>query len=491
MDTNIQQKIIGESLTFDDVLLKPQYSEILPSQVETSCRLATKLNMNIPLLSAAMDTVTEAEMAIAMAREGGIGIIHRNLSIEKQASEVTTVKRSESGILLDPITLEPQNTIADAFAVMKKYHISGIPIVKGGKLVGILTHRDVRHQPVMNQSISEVMTKEKLITAPVGTSLKEAESILQRHRIEKLPIVDDNHNLKGLITFRDIQNQGKFSYSNKDPQGRLMVGAAIGVGKETWQRVEALAASEVDLIVVDTAHGHSKGVLDTVKEIKRRFPDIQIVAGNVATGEGAIALRDAGAQAVKVGVGPGSICTTRVIAGVGVSQLSAIMDCAQALKGEIPIIADGGIRYSGDIAKAIAAGADSVMIGSLLAGCKESPGETVLYEGRSFKIFRGMGSVEAMKEGSKDRYFQEGVQDPGKLVPEGVTGRIPYKGEVSSVIFQLIGGLRAAMGYCGAKDIEELKSKTRFVRITSAGVRESHPHDIKLVNEAPNYEVRQ
>jgi len=487
----MKDKIIGESLTFDDVLLVPQASETLPSDVDIKTRLTTNLSLNIPLLSAAMDTVTEAEMAIAMAREGGIGMIHRNLTIEKQASEVLTVKRSESGIIPDPITLSPQNSIAEALKVMNKYHISGIPIVEKGKLVGILTHRDVRFRPEMNQSIGEVMTKEKLISAPAGITLKEAESILQRHRIEKLPVVDENGALKGLITFRDIQNQGKFPNANKDPQGRLMVGAAVGVGAETLDRVKALIEAGADLLTVDTAHGHSTGVINTIKRIRNEFADISIIAGNVATGEGAAALQKAGVDAVKVGVGPGSICTTRVIAGVGVSQLSAILDCADALKGEIPIIADGGIRYSGDIAKAIAAGADSIMIGSLFAGCKESPGETILFEGRSFKVFRGMGSLEAMKEGSKDRYFQEGVQDPGKLVPEGVTGRVPYRGEVAGVVYQLIGGLRAAMGYCGAQNIREMQSKTRFVRITAAGVRESHPHDIRLISEAPNYEVRQ
>ena len=487
----MKDKIIGESLTFDDVLLVPQASETMPSNVDIKTRLTTNLSLNIPLLSAAMDTVTEAEMAIAMAREGGIGMIHRNLTIEKQASEVLTVKRSESGIIPDPITLSPQNSIAEALKVMNKYHISGIPIVEKGKLVGILTYRDVRFRPEMNQPISEVMTKDRLITAPVGTTLKEAESILQRHRIEKLPVVDENGALKGLITFRDIQNQGKFPNANKDPQGRLMVGAAVGVGAETLDRVKALIEAGADLLTVDTAHGHSTGVINTIKRIRNVFADIPIIAGNVATGEGAAALQKAGVDAVKVGVGPGSICTTRVIAGVGVSQLSAILDCADALKGEIPIIADGGIRYSGDIAKAIAAGADSIMIGSLFAGCKESPGETILFEGRSFKVFRGMGSLEAMKEGSKDRYFQEGVQDPGKLVPEGVTGRVPYRGEVTGVVYQLIGGLRAAMGYCGAQNIREMQSKTRFVRITAAGVRESHPHDIRIISEAPNYEVRQ
>jgi IMP dehydrogenase len=486
----MKNKIVREGLTFDDVLLIPQASTILPGQVEVTTVLTNKLDLKIPLISSAMDTVTEAEMAIAVAREGGIGIIHRNLSIEKQASEALTVKRSESGIIQDPITLSPENTVGDAWKVMNKYHISGIPIVKEGKLVGILTHRDIRLGPEHNQPLSEIMTKDRLITAPVGTTLKEAEVLLQRHRIEKLPVVDESGALKGMITFRDIQNQGKFPLANKDAHGRLRVGAAVGTGKDTFERVSALIDAGVDVIVVDTAHGHSQGVIKTVSTIRNKFSRIEVIAGNVATGEGALALKDAGADAVKVGVGPGSICTTRVIAGVGMPQLSAILDCAEKLQGAIPIIADGGIRYSGDIAKAIAAGADSVMIGSLFAGCTESPGETVLYEGRSFKIFRGMGSLEAMKEGSKDRYFQEAVQEPGKLVPEGVVGRVPFKGEVANVIFQLIGGLRAAMGYCGAKSISDLKEKSRFVRITNAGIRESHPHDISIVHEAPNYEIR-
>lgn len=486
----MQDKIIGEGLTFDDVLLAPRASEVLPSEVAVETRLTDKLNIRLPLVSAAMDTVTESEMAIAIAREGGIGVIHRNLNIEKQASEVVTVKRSESGIILDPITLTPDNTVGKAIEVMKKYHISGIPIVKGGKLVGILTHRDLRFELEPGLLIREVMTHKRLVTAPVGTTLNEAEVLLQRHKIEKLPVVDEEGALRGLITFKDIQNKGKFPNANKDGQGRLMVGAAVGVGGETMDRLSALVEAGVDVIAVDTAHGHSKGVLDTVKAVKRQYPNLPVIAGNVATAEGALALRDAGANAVKVGVGPGSICTTRVIAGVGVPQLTAILDCATALKGEIPVIGDGGIRYSGDIAKAIAAGADSVMIGSMFAGCKESPGEMVLFEGRSFKVFRGMGSLEAMKEGSKDRYFQSGVQDPNKLVPEGITGRVPYKGEVAGAIYQMIGGLRAAMGYCGVKNISELQKDTRFLKITAAGVRESHPHDVSLIQEAPNYEVR-
>lgn len=484
-------KIIGESLTFDDVLLVPRKSAVLPHEAVLQTKLTNTLNLKLPLLSAAMDTVTESEMAIAMAKEGGIGIIHRNLSIEKQASEILTVKRAESGIIHDPITLNPDDTVNDALRLMMKYHISGIPIVEGGKLVGILTHRDLRVNPLHTQAVKDIMTKGKLITAQRGITMEEAESILQRHRIEKLPLVDEDGNLSGLITFRDIQNQGKFPFSNKDGQGRLMAGGALGVGGETFERAEALIEAGVDVLIVDTAHGHSAGVLKTVSELKRRHGDFPIIGGNIATGDAARALRDAGADAVKIGVGPGSICTTRVIAGVGVAQLSAVMDCVEALEGEIPVIADGGIRYSGDIAKAIAAGADSVMVGSLFAGCKESPGETVLYEGRSYKVFRGMGSLEAMREGSKDRYFQEGVEDSSKLVPEGITGRVPYKGKVSDVIYQLAGGLRASMGYCGVKDIAEMQKDARFVKISAAGVRESHPHDVKLTTEAPNYEVRQ
>lgn len=484
-------KIIGETLTFDDVLLVPQKSEVLPNQVDLKSRLTNEIGLNLPLISAAMDTVTESQMAIAMAREGGIGIIHRNLSIDNQASEVQTVKRAESGIIQDPITLKPDDTVATALALMNRYHISGIPVVEGRKLAGILTHRDLRFHPVMEQPVSEIMTHQKLITASIGITMKEAENLLQRHRIEKLPVLDENGELFGLITFRDIQNQGKFPSANKDGQGRLRVGAAVGVGKETTDRAAALRDSGVDVIIVDTAHGHSLGVLETVTKLKKEFSGLQIIGGNIATADAALALRDAGADAVKVGVGPGSICTTRVIAGVGVAQLSAVMDCAEALKGNIPVIADGGIRYSGDIAKAIAAGAGSVMIGSLFAGCKESPGETVLFEGRSYKVFRGMGSLEAMKEGSKDRYFQESVQDPDKLVPEGISGRVPYKGEVQNAIYQMAGGLRASMGYCGAPDIQAMQENAKFVRITAAGFRESHPHDVSLISEAPNYEVRQ
>lgn len=481
-------KVIG--LTFDDLLLIPRKSDILPSEVDLKSRLSDKLSLNIPLVSAAMDTVTESEMAIAMAREGGIGFIHRNMSIEKQATEVIRVKRSESGIIQDPITLEPSNTVAEAVNLMRKYHISGIPIVEDGKLAGIITHRDLRFEPVMEQQIQEIMTTGSLITAPVGTTLKEAEALLQRHRIEKLPVVDSEGALKGLITFKDIQNQGKYPSASKDGHGRLVVGVAVGVSRETMERAAALVEAGVDVIVVDTAHGHSSGVIQTVGSLRKEYPNIQLIAGNVATDDGARALKDAGVNAVKVGVGPGSICTTRVIAGVGVPQMTAISDCVEALKGDIPVIADGGVRYSGDVAKAIAAGADSVMIGSLFAGCKESPGESVLYEGRRYKTFRGMGSLEAMKEGSRDRYFQEGVLDSDKLVPEGITGRVPYKGEVSEVIYQLAGGLRASMGYCGVQNIREMQTKTEFTQVTFAGLRESHPHDVSLTHESPNYEIR-
>ena len=485
----MQDKVIGMGLTFDDVLLMPQKSEVLPHQVNLQTRLTNNISLKLPLVSAAMDTVTESEMAITLAREGGIGIIHRNLTVEQQSGEVLKVKRSESGIIRDPVCLGPDNTVDDAINAMGKHKISGIPIVDKGKLVGILTHRDIRFHPFGIQPIKELMTHQKLITAPEGTTMDEAETILQNNRIEKLPVVDKNGALKGLITFKDVRNRGKYPNANKDFDGRLIAGAAVGVSSNTMERVEALVKAEVDVIIVDTAHGHSAGVIRTVKAVREAFPTLQLIAGNIATGEAAIALKDAGVDAVKVGIGPGSICTTRVIAGVGVPQLTAVMNVVKALNGKIPVIADGGVRYSGDIAKAIAAGADSVMIGSLFAGCKESPGEMVLFEGRSYKIFRGMGSLEAMKEGSKDRYFQEGVEDAGKLVPEGITGRVPYKGEVSQAIYQMAGGLRASMGYCGVKDIAEMQKDTRFVQITSAGVKESHPHDVVLIQEAPNYQV--
>lgn len=481
------EKFVGEGLTFDDVLLIPAKSEVLPREVDTSTRLTERIRLNIPLMSAGMDTVTESRLAIAIAREGGIGVIHKNMSIEQQALEVDRVKRSEHGVITDPIYLTPDHTIADAEEIMSRYRISGVPITVNGKLVGIITNRDLRFETDYSRKIAEVMTKDNLITAPVGTTLEEAKEILRRHKIEKLPIVDENFNLKGLITIKDIEKARQYPNAAKDEKGRLVVGAAVGVGKDMMERVEALVAAQVDVIVIDTAHGHSKGVIEAVKKIKAAFPDVDLIAGNVATAEATRELFEAGADAVKVGIGPGSICTTRVVAGIGVPQITAIYDCARAAAeyGK-PIIADGGIKYSGDITKAIAAGADVVMIGSLFAGTEESPGEIEIYQGRSFKVYRGMGSLGAMKCGSKDRYFQEEEQ---KLVPEGVEGRVPYKGPLSETIFQLVGGLRAGMGYCGCRTIEELKTKTRFIRITSAGLRESHPHDVIITKEAPNYSL--
>jgi len=485
----INNKIVKEGLTFDDVLLIPAKSDVLPKEVDVSTRLSRNIRLNIPLVSAAMDTVTEANLAIALAREGGIGIIHRNFSIEDQAAEVDKVKRSESGMILDPVTLPPHSTLREALNLMKHYKISGIPIVEGEKLVGILTNRDLRFETDLDQRVDQVMTKENLITAPVGTSLEEAETILQRHKIEKLLIVDEDHRLKGLITVKDIQKKKKYPRACKDEHGRLRVGAAVGVGKDTRERVAALLEAGVDVIVVDTAHGHSMRVLKTVEELKANFPDIELIAGNVVTAEGTEDLIKAGADAVKVGVGPGSICTTRVIAGVGVPQITAIMECSEAAsKYDIPIIADGGITQTGDIAKAIAAGADSVMIGSLFAGMEESPGETILLEGRSYKVYRAMGSLSAMKEGSADRYFQE-PEEMDKLVPEGIEGRVPYKGKLGDAVYQMIGGLKASMGYCGARNIQEMKTKARFVKMTQAGLRESHPHDVIITKEAPNYKI--
>ncbi|MBZ4664245.1 MAG: guaB [Caloramator sp.] len=478
-------KILKQAYTFDDVLLVPQKSDVLPKDVEVSTYLTKKIKLNIPLMSAGMDTVTESKMAIAMAREGGIGIIHKNMSIEEQALEVDKVKRSEHGVITDPFFLSPEHTIEDANRLMARYRISGVPIVEGGRLVGIITNRDIRFEKDYSRRISEVMTKDNLITAPVGTSLKEAGEILRRHKIEKLPLIDENYALKGLITIKDIEKAVKFPNSAKDERGRLLVGAAVGVTVDTMDRVKALYEAGVDVIVVDTAHGHSKGVLDTVYRIKNEYPELQVIGGNVATIEATRDLILAGADCVKVGIGPGSICTTRVVAGVGVPQLTAVMDCAEeADKYGIPIIADGGIKYSGDIVKALAAGASVVMMGSLLAGCEESPGEEEIYQGRRFKVYRGMGSIAAMQKGSKDRYFQ---QDNKKLVPEGVEGRVAYKGPVADTLYQLVGGLRAGMGYCGARNIEELKQKAVFVVQTSAGLRESHPHDIYITKEAPNY----
>lgn len=482
-----EDKIIGEGLTFDDVLLVPAFSAVLPREVDVSSYFTREVRLNIPIASAGMDTVTEARMAIAMAREGGIGVIHKNMSIERQAKEVDRVKRSEHGVITDPIYLSPDHTIGEAVKIMEHYHISGVPITENGKLVGIITNRDIRFEEDYSRPIREVMTKENLVTAPVGTTLEQAKEILRRYKIEKLPLVDENFNLKGLITIKDIEKARKYPNSAKDSKGRLLVAAAVGVSKETMERVEALVAAGVDVIVVDTAHGHSENVLRTVAAIKQKYPDLQVVGGNVATKEGALALIEAGVDAVKVGVGPGSICTTRVIAGIGVPQLSAILDCARVAREKgVPIIADGGIKYSGDITKALAAGASTVMIGSLLAGTEESPGEIEIYQGRSFKTYRGMGSLGAMKEGSKDRYFQE---EADKLVPEGIEGRVPYKGPVAETLFQLVGGLKAGMGYLGARSIPELQEKARFIRITQAGLRESHPHDVIITKEAPNYRI--
>lgn len=486
------KRIVYEGLTFDDILLLPAESKVLPRQTDITSYLTPEIKLNIPFLSAAMDTVTESKMAIAMAVQGGIGIIHKNLSIERQAEEVDKVKRSESGMIHKPITLKPDKTIEDALELMAKYRISGIPIVdNNNKLIGILTNRDLRFEPNIKQKVWDVMTKENLITAPKGTTLEKAEKILQKYRIEKLPVVDKEGILHGLITFKDIAKKKKFPNACKDHLGRLRVGAAVGVSADTMDRVQALIDSHVDVIVVDTAHGHSEGVLRTIKVIRKKYKNLQLIAGNIVTKEAAAALIDSGVDAIKVGIGAGSICTTRVIAGVGVPQISAVMEVAKSVKGKnIPIIADGGIKQTGDVAKAIAAGADTVMMGGMFAGVDESPGEKVLYEGRTFKVYRGMGSLGAMKLGSKDRYFQDMEDDIKKLVPEGIEGRVPYKGPLSETIHQFVGGLRAAMGYCGTKNIKELKTKSKFVRITNAGLRESHPHDVVITEEAPNYRVK-
>ena len=479
------EKKIREGLTFDDVLLVPQASCVLPHQVSLKSKLCEGVELNIPVLSAAMDTVTESKMAIAMAREGGMGIIHKNMSIEAQAREVDRVKRSEHGVITDPFYLSPENKVSDALELMAKYRISGVPITKNGKLVGILTNRDLRFETNFDQPIDNVMTKENLVTAPVGTSLETAQQILGKYRIEKLPIVDDDFNLKGLITIKDIEKSIQYPNSAKDVKGRLLVGAAVGTSGNTFERVAELVKNKVDIITVDTAHGHSAGVIETVKKIKSIYPNLPVIAGNIATASAVEALIDAGADVVKVGIGPGSICTTRIVAGIGVPQLTAIMDCAEmAHKLGKTIIADGGIKYSGDITKALAAGGNAVMLGSLLAGTKESPGELEIYQGRSFKVYRGMGSISAMAAGSSDRYFQEGAK---KLVPEGVEGRVPYRGTVSDTIFQILGGIRSGMGYCGAKDLEALRNNAEFVKITNAGLKESHPHDISITKEAPNY----
>ncbi|MFF2291238.1 IMP dehydrogenase [Peribacillus butanolivorans] len=485
-----ENKFAKEGLTFDDVLLIPAKSEVLPKDVNLQVNLAENLKLNLPIISAGMDTVTEAEMAIAMARQGGLGIIHKNMSIEAQAELVDKVKRSESGVITDPFFLTPDHQVFDAEHLMGKYRISGVPVVNNEqdqKLVGIITNRDLRFISDFSLKISSVMTIENLVTAPVGTNLEQAEKILQKYKIEKLPLVDDNGVLKGLITIKDIEKVIEFPNSAKDKQGRLLAGAAVGVTKDTMKRVEMLVKSQVDAIVLDTAHGHSAGVLDAVKEIRGKYPELTIIAGNVATAEGTKALIEAGADVVKVGIGPGSICTTRVVAGVGVPQITAVFDCAtEARKHGKTIIADGGIKYSGDIVKALAAGGHAVMLGSMLAGVTESPGETEIFQGRRFKVYRGMGSVAAMEKGSKDRYFQE---DNKKFVPEGIEGRLPYKGPLSDTIFQLIGGIRSGMGYCGTASLEDLRENSQFVKMTGAGLRESHPHDVQITKEAPNYSL--
>ncbi|MEQ8173444.1 MAG: IMP dehydrogenase [Syntrophomonadaceae bacterium] len=483
----MSDRFAKEGLTFDDVLLVPGHSQILPKDVDVTTQLTRNIKLSIPIMSAGMDTVTETRMAIAVAREGGIGIIHKNMSIEEQARMVDRVKRSEHGVITDPFSLAPDNKIKDALDIMEHYHISGVPVTQEGKLVGIITNRDIRFETNFDQPIKNVMTSRSLVTAPVGTSMDDAMEILRQHKIEKLPLVDETNKLMGLITIKDIEKTYKYPNSAKDSRGRLLVGAAVGVGHDTFERVQALIKAGVDVLVVDTAHGHNQDVIDMVAAIKQRFPNLELIAGNVATGEATEALIKAGADAVKVGIGAGSICTTRVVAGIGVPQITAVIDCVEvARKYAVPIISDGGVKYSGDIAKAIAAGADVVMLGNLLAGTEESPGEVVILQGRSYKVYRGMGSLDAMQQGSSDRYFQEGA---AKLVPEGIEGRVPYKGYVSETIFQLVGGLKAGMGYCGVGNLADMKTRTKFVRITNAGLIESHPHDISITKEAPNYRV--
>lgn len=482
-------KILGEGLTYDDVLLVPAYSEVLPREVSIKTKFSRNITLNVPIVSAAMDTVTESAMAIAMAREGGIGVLHKNMTIEQQAAEVRKVKRAESGMIQDPVTLKKDNTVGDAQNTMREYSIGGIPIIDDNhKLIGIVTNRDLRFEKDYSRKLEDIMTSENLVTVKKGTSLKEAEIILQKNKIEKLPVVEGDGTLLGLITFRDITKLTQKPIANKDEYGRLRVAAALGVTPDVVKRAEALVNAQVDAVIVDTAHGHTKGVVSVLKELKKKFPTLDVVVGNIATAEAAQYLVEAGADAVKVGIGPGSICTTRVVAGVGFPQFSAVLEVAAAIKGSgVPVIADGGIRYTGDIPKAIAAGADSVMLGSLLAGTKESPGETIIFEGRKFKSYRGMGSVEAMKQGSKDRYFQDVEDDIKKLVPEGIVGRVPYKGDLVESMTQFIGGLRAGMGYCGSKDIDTLKETGKFVKITASGIHESHPHDVTITKEAPNY----
>ena len=481
-------KLIGEGITFDDVLLVPAYSEVIANDVDTRTRLTNKIQLNIPLMSASMDTVTEHRMAIAMARQGGIGIIHKNMSIEEQAEEVDKVKRSENGVITDPFSLSPEHTIQDADDLMAKYRISGVPITEGTKLVGIITNRDLKFETDYSKKIKESMTSEGLVTAKEGITLEEAKQILGRARKEKLPIVDDDFNLKGLITIKDIEKQIKYPNAAKDDQGRLLCGAGVGITADVLDRVQALVDAHVDVIVVDSAHGHSANVLRVVRMVKDKFPDLQVIAGNVATGAGAKALIEAGADCVKIGIGPGSICTTRIVAGIGVPQITAIMSAyEEAKKAGIPIIADGGIKYSGDIVKALAAGGNAVMLGSMFAGTDEAPGETEIFQGRKYKSYRGMGSIAAMKKGSSDRYFQGAVNEANKLVPEGIEGRVAYKGSVADIVFQLIGGIRAGMGYTGAEDIQALHDKAQFVEMSGAGLIESHPHDVQITNEAPNY----
>ncbi len=485
MDFN--EKFGREGFTFDDVLLVPQKSEVTPDMIELGTNLTKKVKLNIPIISAAMDTVTESALAIAIAREGGLGVIHKNMTIEQQAMEVDKVKRNENGVIVDPFYLSPDNTLEEADALMGKYKISGVPITVDGKLVGIFTNRDLRFESDLSKKLEDCMTKENLVTAPEGTTLEEAAVILQKKKVEKLPIVDNDGMLKGLITIKDIEKSQKYPNSARDSQGRLVVGAAIGVTQDVLERAGALVAAKVDVLVLDSAHGHSKNIIDTVKKLKEAYPETPVIAGNIATAEAAEDLIKAGVDAIKVGIGPGSICTTRVVAGIGVPQITAVFDCAQiAKKYGIPVIADGGIKYSGDLVKAIAAGADVIMIGSLFAGCEESPGECEIYQGRQFKVYRGMGSIAAMNKGSKDRYFQTNTK---KLVPEGVEGRVPYKGALCDTIYQLLGGIRSGMGYCGTKTIPELKENGKFVRITGAGLIESHPHDISITKEAPNYSI--
>ncbi|WMJ21774.1 IMP dehydrogenase [Paludicola sp. MB14-C6] len=487
LKTSFEDKFVKEGLTFDDVLLIPAKSEILPSQVSLKTRLAKDIYLNTPFMTAAMDTVTESRMAIAAAREGGIGIIHKNMSIERQAEEVDKVKRSENGVIVNPFFLSPEHMVTDANNLMAKYKISGVPVVENGKLVGILTNRDLRFLTDFNIPIKDVMTKENLVTAPINTTLQEAQEILRKHKIEKLPLVDQEGNLKGLITIKDIEKAVQYPNSARDKNDRLLCGAAIGVTSDVLDRAKALVDAQVDVLVLDSAHGHSKGIMECVKKVKQAFPDVALIAGNIATAEAAVDLIKAGADAVKVGIGPGSICTTRVVAGIGVPQITAVFDAAKAAaEYDIPVIADGGIKYSGDIVKALAAGATTVMLGSLLAGCEESPSDSEIYQGRQFKVYRGMGSLGAMAKGSKDRYFQE---DNKKLVPEGVEGRVPYKGLLADSIFQLVGGIKAGMGYVGCGTIDELHEKAKFIKITSASLKESHPHDIYITKEAPNYSV--